>query len=114
MQEIPGFGVVRSDNPIVAEVLRMVALDTYPEGTAEGNLPQGPEESRERLLRSELLESVGGIDLVMDFAGEVSGLNIHPLELILAPRENLGAAFCIGVQIGVALARRAANAPEIQ
>ena len=114
MQEIPGFGVVRSDNPIVAEVLRIVALDTYPEGNADMAGSMTAEESHERLLKSDLLESVGGIDLVLDFAGEVAGIDVHPIQLMLAPNAYLGSAFCIGVQIGVALARRAANAPVIE
>lgn len=112
MQEVPGFGVVRSDNPIVAEVLGIVARDMYPEGHPVD--PGTPEESHARLADSELLNSVGGIDLVVDFAQEVAGLNVHPVALMMDPLTYLGSAFSIGVQVGVALARRAADSPVIE
>lgn len=111
MQEIPGFGLVESDNPIVAEVLGLVARDLYPEGEFSEDTP--PAEAHARVESSELLASIGGNGLVMDLAEEMVDRNLNPMQLLTEPHACLGSMFCIGVHVGVALARRAAEAPEI-
>lgn len=115
MQEIPGFGAIISDNPIVAEVLTGIAYDQYPEGNPEGRVATTFEESEALLRQSAILDRIGGLDLVMEFANELRGLSVHPIEMMLDPLAHLGAAFMIGVKVGAELERRARfdNGPDI-
>lgn len=113
MQEVPGFGVIRSDNPIVAEVLIAVAHGMYPEGTSEG-LDETPDERRERCAAS--VERLGGLGLIEDFVNEYMEFftgNVSPVELLMAPRGPIGATLSIGIQIGAELERRRASEPVI-
>lgn len=121
MQEIPGYGNVRSDNPIVAEVLRDASADLFGAGETRrdtlieaSHAGQLTEEDAQAIVDgSELIARLGGKELLDDFAEELVG-NVHPLEILIGGPAQLYAIFMTGLTVGALLAERAAKAPVIE
>jgi len=113
MQEIPGFGLIRSDNPLVAEVLATVARDLYPEGRVDETLAHDVEGAKQAVESSELFQSIGGYELAQEFAREL-GDGVNPMEILMTGPAWVYANLMVGISIGIALAQRAATGPQIQ